>query len=579
MRNKEQKNIHKIFISLVLLVFFVFFLFGCSNKEFTVSFFLLNDSTAWMVKKVNKGDFIENIPQPENTAGYIFDGWYLDKDTWNEPFDSSFEIKSNLNVYGRYKKSSLTSKEYTITYVIEGKEEYVEKLDEGEIPQLYIPNSENKVFEGWYLDREFSKEYENKPIDSNLILYGKWSIKSSGDIFNFDADRNTILGFKTNTDISSQLYIPFKINDVLVKKIGDRAFENIKISSLIIDNNIEEIGKSSFSSCQNLSFVTMPESIKVIGASAFEGCKKIENIQLSSKISKISPSTFKNCNNLKSINITNSIKEIGNEAFLNTALINIVIPSSVISIGDGAFQGAKIKNLEFQKNESTLQIGKEAYRDCKELEEVRFAVVISNDTNKNITIGEGCFDGCSKLSIVNLSENVSVIEKSAFRYCTSLNTVNLPENNNNLTVLTENLFLNCEKLKNILIPETITEIAQGCFTGCINLGSINISSKIQKIEKNAFLNCFKLKIKNANELKQLNTIGEGAFKWCNGLEKFYLNESVKIIGKNAFEINKSFNLKVYVKIDSKLETWDVDWIENEEERVFYGKSESEYLEL
>ena len=51
-----------------------------------------------------------------------------------------------------------------------GKEEYVEKLDEDEIPQLYIPNSENKVFEGWYLDREFSKEYENKLL-TQILFY------------------------------------------------------------------------------------------------------------------------------------------------------------------------------------------------------------------------------------------------------------------------------------------------------------------------------------------------------------------------------------------------------------------------
>ncbi|MGI6594056.1 MAG: leucine-rich repeat protein [Christensenellales bacterium] len=579
MKSQNQIKFYKIFFIFTLFVFCILLLLSCSNKNFFVRFYLMDYSTPWMVKEVKEGSVIDIIPEPENSAGYIFDGWYLDEDIWNVPFDSSIIIKSNLNVYGRYTKIISNLAEYKVTFKIDDQEQHIEKVYEGNVPQIYIPTLENKVFEGWYLDSNFAQEYVSKPVTSNIVLYGKWSTTQTlNDLFNFDSANNTILGFKAGVNTAISLFIPSKINGILIKKIGDSAFENTSIISLFIENQIEELGQYSFYKCLKLSSVQLPESLKFIGKSAFENCSKIENIQLPSGISKISDSTFKDCIDLKTINLTNSLKEIGNLAFKSTALEDLVIPESITKIGINAYWSSKIKNLYFQKSLGELQICKEAFRDCKELEEVFFEQ--SNLIYSQIIIGEGCFYENTNLKRVSLSENICRIEKTAFAHCKLLNSIKLPKNNSEFITLFEDTFLGCENLLEIEVPQTITEIKQGVFASCKNLGDINLSENIQRIGKNAFYNCLKLKVINAHMLQDLHTIGENAFAKCRSLEKFYLRECVTHIDAGAFNVgDSSVQFQVFVQANARPDTWNTNWITHEENRVFYGKSVDNYLSI
>lgn len=56
-----------------------------------------------------------------------------------------------------------------------------------------------------------------------------------------------------------------------------------------------------------------------------------------SKLIDIGGSAFKNCNNLKNIRLPEGLECIGNSCFYKCNLNEIVIPSSVLVIGDDAF--------------------------------------------------------------------------------------------------------------------------------------------------------------------------------------------------------------------------------------------------
>jgi len=118
-----------------------------------------------------------------------------------------------------------------------------------------------------------------------------------------------------------------------------------------------------------------------------------------------------------------------------------------------------------------------------------------------------------------------------------------------------------EKLKEIVLPNTINELDIGCFANQTNLEKINIPNSIKKIPDYAFYNCEKLDgivlpegvkiignqaFENCNKLysinfpKSLRIIEEYAFSECATLQEVKL-QNIRYIGRNAFE--KCYNLK------------------------------------
>ena len=55
------------------------------------------------------------------------------------------------------------------------------------------------------------------------------------------------------------------------------------------------------------------------------------------------------------------------------------------------------------------------------------------------------------------------------------------------------MFVDCEKLTSVSIPESVTHIWSVAFSGCKSLASLTLPSKLAKIEGTVFRNCTSLK--------------------------------------------------------------------------------------
>lgn len=85
---------------------------------------------------------------------------------------------------------------------------------------------------------------------------------------------------------------------------------------------------------------------------------------------------------------------------------------------------------------------------------------------KVTVIAEGCFAGCSELTIVKLPGTVLRIENSAFEGCTSLRGLFVPEQ---VAAIGSKAFYGCGALESVCIPYTVKEIGQDAFSGCESL--------------------------------------------------------------------------------------------------------------
>lgn len=147
---------------------------------------------------------------------------------------------------------------------------------------------------------------------------------------------------------------------------------------------------------------------------------------------------------------------------------NIVIPSDVEYIGNGAFFGnTKIKSVTVP--EKCYSIGVWAFSGCSNLETVT--------TKGTVRIDGLAFADCFKLASVDIGGSFyDIIGEQAFKNCYSLNSFTVGADTYEYRI-EKQAFANCYSLKKFDISDKCKEIASGAFFGCINLESITIPSK------------------------------------------------------------------------------------------------------
>lgn len=85
----------------------------------------------------------------------------------------------------------------------------------------------------------------------------------------------TITGYVGN---EKALVIPASIDGYRIVSIGDHAFEDSSLVSVIISDGVESIGWFAFNGCVKLKEITVPASVTSIGYSAFGAADSKTNI-------------------------------------------------------------------------------------------------------------------------------------------------------------------------------------------------------------------------------------------------------------------------------------------------------------
>ena len=209
----------------------------------------------------------------------------------------------------------------------------------------------------------------------------------------------------------------------------------------------------------------------------------------------------------------NGVEIIGESSFWGTALIEVVIPSSVKRLEYRAFSGYDDgkHNTTLQKvvlNEGLESIGDYCFRCNDGLREV----VIPSSVK---SIGNCAFDECRNLSRVTLQEGLQSIGDWCF-YSTNLPEVIVPRSVQNIGrdafssnvvfsrpadyhsegVLTPNMvreqLSKMQGEKVFVVPEGIKIIYFGCFMNS-DVERVTLPSSVKEIRWGAFNNCKKLR--------------------------------------------------------------------------------------
>ena len=157
-----------------------------------------------------------------------------------------------------------------------------------------------------------------------------------------------------------------------------------------------------------------------------------------------------------------------------------------------------------------------------------------------LAIGDNAFDGCSNLQQINLPEGLEYIGQSAFTDCTSLKSITIPST---VKQLGSELFFGCTALETVIFNEGVSYIPDGAFSNCESLVTVVIPSTMKTIGGEAFWSCIALK--NLTLPEGINTIADRCFYDCEALTELVLPTSITSIGDDLFDYCESLTtLKV-----------------------------------
>ena len=350
-----------------------------------------------------------------------------------------------------------------------------------------------------------------------------------------------------------------------VISIGGSAFSGCtSLTEIVIPDSVTSIGESAFSGCTSLESITIGSGVEGLGNGWIASCRRLENITVSSEnktyssvdgvlfnkdgselivypegnkrstytvpdsVTSIGEFTFSGCTSLAEITIPDSVTSIGGYAFSGcTSLAEIVIPDSVTSIGRFAFSGCtSLTKVKLSNNLTIIEVG--TFRDCTSLKEI---VIPDSVTEIRSNWGyanescDGAFSGCTSLSKVKLSKNLTKIEGDTFSGCTSLTEITIPDSVTEIRCNWDlGAFSGCTSLTEIVIPDSVTGIGYFAFSGCTSLTEITIPDSVTSIGRFAFSGCTSLtKVKLSNNL---TIIEAGTFRDCTSLKEIVIPDSV-----------------------------------------------------
>ena len=245
---------------------------------------------------------------------------------------------------------------------------------------------------------------------------------------------------------------------------------------------------------------------------------------------------------------------IGDRAFQNrTDLRTVMIPDSVEKIEFEAFYNCiNLKIVDLSSNLTT--IGYDVFGNCKSISKIEIPKSLKKfdgTWGRGTNLSYGAFGGCSNLKTVNFEAGSTIVCAALFMGCDGIEEIELPDT---ITEIGDSAFKSCKNLNKVIIPESVTKIDGDAFAECSGLVDIKMHEGINTIGSRAFYKCDRLlDIVIPDSVEKIEF---EAFRGCDKLENIKLSENLTIVGYGVFGDCKSISK---IEIPKSLKKFDGTW--------------------
>lgn len=291
--------------------------------------------------------------------------------------------------------------------------------------------------------------------------------------------------------------------------------------TLTHDNRNYTVVKIFFSrSCSgdNVTEFTLPNTLQAMTGYGFSNFEKVTELTIPGSIKDFSFSLQNS--NIKKLTLAEGVESIQDSPVANTPIEEIVLPSTLKTLGNAAFFGAtQLKAIDLPEGVTLADNAAGIFSDCSSLTHIRLPASIDR-------LASGMFKNCTALTSIDLPASITQIPSSAFYGCTSLRTVTAESP---ITKIEANAFQDCTALETIPDLGRVTDLGVSAFFNCNALCcDVNLSS-LKMLEANVF--CY-TQVIVTDFCDTLESIGDWALIWA--MVKAELPPTLQSIGSYTF---------------------------------------------
>ena len=500
------------------------------------------------------------LPESQARIGYTFNGWFTDP-VGGRKVESGVTASESVTYYAHW-----TANIYTVTLTLAENEGYIETSDGTRVQTVEVdvtydqpftfdvPLSADgtKAFYGWYA--EFGgagtqyTDYEGASLNiwriaSDVAVYSGW----------VEAFSYNLIAHPENA--SEKAYS-------VSKGPGIGYLREVTVPAIYNGLPVTTIEGSCFAGCTQLETVNIPDSIVrvyvgVDGAnstgSAFYNCRSLKAIKMydaSASFEGINYEKYYTAGNDLLIRLNKGNPEL---AYVPMGLDGeITIPDGVRIIPLNTFAGTRVKVVNVPS--SVVTIGEHAFNRpntsgtyfINYIEEVNFLPVPEGETPEPLTIGKEAFYNTDIVEIT-LPARLSEFDISIFTNCYDLEKVHFEVDEDNPSRYTSDdgivftddgatlYFCPIGRTEPYKVPAGVTTIGERAFYDS-NITGITIPGNVRVIGVEAFARCSALisLVFEGGARDPALTIEESAFYNCSSLSSVSLPANLKNLGQYAF---------------------------------------------
>ncbi|MBQ3635033.1 MAG: leucine-rich repeat protein [Bacteroidales bacterium] len=360
-------------------------------------------------------------------------------------------------------------------------------------------------------------------------------------------------------ELIASIYSCFEITDKCVLTGYSQDATRVTIPS-----DIEEIGPNVFANHVRLRDICIPESVRVFGPRTFFMTAWVERLRKESGLIIVNGVLLDGAVCKGTVLIPDGVRRLASWCFAgNNDITELHLPARRVAIESLAFRNcinlrtivdsdgtvyrlSDVSDLVSAGYPEQIQMIFSECINCFKLDENRNLIESTGNINtlsfpEGIrSIGDGVYQDCHLLEVINLSSDTERIGRSAFENSKWLRCV---LNAHAVTSIGPMAFSGCQSLETVELSDNLVDLGARCFEHCSSLREIHLSIRLDSIHERSFFRCKSLK--SVYIPKSVRVIESEAFAFCEQLEKVFLPEGTAVMD-DSFAFCDKMDLIRYV---------------------------------
>jgi len=267
--------------------------------------------------------------------------------------------------------------------------------------------------------------------------------------------------------------------------------------------------QGTFEEVNDIVSIIVPDSVKTIYGYVARNCSGLTSITIGNNVRSVRTDSFYDCPNIASITVSEGNTTYDSRDYCNAIIetetnklimgcSNSSIPNGVVTIGKNAFQDSSISELILPSSVTNIEYS--AFMNCDSLSSVTIPDSVES-------LGGYAFANCSNLESVSIGSGLTSIGSvddegkfvtMIFVDCPSLTSITVDSNNTTydsrndcnaiIETATNKLIQGCNTT---VIPSSVEEIGDSSFMNCA-VTDITLSDNVTVIGNEAFSSCMDL---------------------------------------------------------------------------------------